>query len=357
MKFGWAIFKLNLVTGSWVISCEIPLSWISLNLTDDKSTLVQVMAWCHQATSHYLNQCWPRSMSSYGITRPQWVNVMREERLRPRKRDGSGKILFDVFHGFCIYVAGFHWRGRLGFQRQCESNFSTLKSIVKVARPSPTPWDTDVDSPPRKCSKGEQGRSWEMDRQACCSRDHSNSCLRDKHHRDQDDGSWSTEDTGRAGSPSLSRRAEAFYWGRVPLGLVYSKCWFIWASSSRSRSTANRTALMVLPPHRRKSLKAWCPVLLDLFFTGIMLLWTRYWVLGPLRTTLKMIRLSAQMGPLPCGRGLLRATSPVLLGYLLWERLLQYHGQTVVWRVLRELGFHSCTFRPDRRLLGYGWQH
>ena len=30
-----------------------------LNLTDDKSALVQVMAWCRQATSHYLSQCWP----------------------------------------------------------------------------------------------------------------------------------------------------------------------------------------------------------------------------------------------------------------------------------------------------------
>ena len=40
---------------------------------DDQSTLVQVMAWCRQATSHYLNQCWPRSLSSYGVTRPQWV--------------------------------------------------------------------------------------------------------------------------------------------------------------------------------------------------------------------------------------------------------------------------------------------
>ena len=28
------------------------------DLTDDKSTLVQVMALCHQAKSHYLNQCW-----------------------------------------------------------------------------------------------------------------------------------------------------------------------------------------------------------------------------------------------------------------------------------------------------------
>ena len=43
------------------------------DLTDDKWTLVQVMAWCRQATSHYLNQCWPRSPMTYGITRPQWV--------------------------------------------------------------------------------------------------------------------------------------------------------------------------------------------------------------------------------------------------------------------------------------------
>ena len=43
---------------------------------DDKSTLVQVMAWCRQATSHYLSQCWPCSMSPYGVTRPQWVNLL-----------------------------------------------------------------------------------------------------------------------------------------------------------------------------------------------------------------------------------------------------------------------------------------
>ena len=42
---------------------------------DDMSTLVQVMAWCRQATSHYLSQCWPRSLSPYGVTRPQWVQA------------------------------------------------------------------------------------------------------------------------------------------------------------------------------------------------------------------------------------------------------------------------------------------
>ena len=33
------------------------------------------MAWCRQATSHYLSQCWPRSLSPYGVTRPQWVKL------------------------------------------------------------------------------------------------------------------------------------------------------------------------------------------------------------------------------------------------------------------------------------------
>ena len=51
------------------------LRWMSRDLTEDKSTLVQVMAWCRQAPSHYLSQCWPRSMSLHGVTRPQWVNL------------------------------------------------------------------------------------------------------------------------------------------------------------------------------------------------------------------------------------------------------------------------------------------
>ena len=38
------------------------------------SQQVQVMARCRQRSSHYLSRCWPRSVSTYGITRPQWVN-------------------------------------------------------------------------------------------------------------------------------------------------------------------------------------------------------------------------------------------------------------------------------------------
>ena len=71
--FRYVIFKLTFVNGGWGISHEITLRWMPLDLTDDKSTLVQVMAWCRQATSHYLSQCWPTSMSPNGVTRSQWV--------------------------------------------------------------------------------------------------------------------------------------------------------------------------------------------------------------------------------------------------------------------------------------------
>ena len=37
------------------------------------------MAWSRQATSHYLSQCWPSPMSSYGFTRPQWVKPKTSE--------------------------------------------------------------------------------------------------------------------------------------------------------------------------------------------------------------------------------------------------------------------------------------
>ena len=51
-KFRYLIFQIISVTDVWVIFCELAFRWMSLDLTDDESTLVQVMAWCRQATSH-----------------------------------------------------------------------------------------------------------------------------------------------------------------------------------------------------------------------------------------------------------------------------------------------------------------
>ena len=75
VNFRWVILKLILMVNGWGISCEIALIWVSLDHTYDKSTLVQVMAWCRQATSHYMSQCWPRSLSPYGVIRPRWINL------------------------------------------------------------------------------------------------------------------------------------------------------------------------------------------------------------------------------------------------------------------------------------------
>ena len=66
-------YEINLVIGGWGISYDIALGWLSLDLTDDKSMLVQIKAWCRLAASHYLSQCWPRSVLKYHITRLQWV--------------------------------------------------------------------------------------------------------------------------------------------------------------------------------------------------------------------------------------------------------------------------------------------
>ena len=49
-----------------------------VNSFDNKSILVQIMGWCRQVASHYLSQCSPRPMSSYGVTRPQWLNSLRD---------------------------------------------------------------------------------------------------------------------------------------------------------------------------------------------------------------------------------------------------------------------------------------
>ena len=58
--FKWVNFKDNLMIVILSIQGKNTLERMPEDLIDGKSTLVQVMAWCRQATSHYLDQCWPR---------------------------------------------------------------------------------------------------------------------------------------------------------------------------------------------------------------------------------------------------------------------------------------------------------
>ena len=67
------IFNPVSLIGIFRSSHDNAFRWMPQDLTDDKSTLVQVMAWCRQATSHYLSQCSLSSLSAYCVARPQWV--------------------------------------------------------------------------------------------------------------------------------------------------------------------------------------------------------------------------------------------------------------------------------------------
>ena len=56
-------------------SIKISQKFVPKGPIDNESTLVQVMAWRRQATSHYLSQCWTSSPTDICGTRGRWVNV------------------------------------------------------------------------------------------------------------------------------------------------------------------------------------------------------------------------------------------------------------------------------------------
>ena len=72
-------------TSLWALLVKL-LVWMPWNPIHDKSTSVQVMAWCHEATSHYLSQCLPRFISPYGITRSQCVKHKNHQISHPLRQ-------------------------------------------------------------------------------------------------------------------------------------------------------------------------------------------------------------------------------------------------------------------------------
>ena len=61
-NFKCMVFEHILWIDIWSTHHEISLRWMPTDHTGDKSIPVQVMALCHLASSHYLNQCLPRSI-------------------------------------------------------------------------------------------------------------------------------------------------------------------------------------------------------------------------------------------------------------------------------------------------------
>ena len=78
----FSFLKLILRIDVLIISRAIALRWMPQELTNDSSILVQVIAWCCQATSHCLGQCLTIDqiyVDIYAITRPQWVNSLKPD--------------------------------------------------------------------------------------------------------------------------------------------------------------------------------------------------------------------------------------------------------------------------------------
>ena len=101
------IFKLVKQNSNLPTCCEITLRRMPKNLTNDWTTLVQVMVWCRQATSHYLRQCWPRSMSLYDVTRPLKVQYTQHKFQRLPWQNG-----LDIHQG-----PAWKWRVSFGMKQ------------------------------------------------------------------------------------------------------------------------------------------------------------------------------------------------------------------------------------------------
>ena len=61
----WIMFCLHHGCDTWYTQY-----YLILDLVKNKSYTIS-LAWCYQLTSHYLNQCWTRSPTPYGVIRPQ----------------------------------------------------------------------------------------------------------------------------------------------------------------------------------------------------------------------------------------------------------------------------------------------
>ena len=92
-EFKKVIFNLALLIGIFKSSYDNVLRWLPQDLTDDKSTLVQVMVWCRQ--------CWPRSPTPYGVTR---INELK--RIYKKNANCQG-IIAIPFIGYDTYMACF----------------------------------------------------------------------------------------------------------------------------------------------------------------------------------------------------------------------------------------------------------
>ena len=115
------ILLINFMSSSYKISP----GWIPQNTIEKESTLVQVMAWCHQVTNHYLSKCWSRFMWPHVVTWPQWVNgakgVMMKNITWEVRVHMKISIILDkhAMNGSMLGTWGYIWKGHYDDNKWC----------------------------------------------------------------------------------------------------------------------------------------------------------------------------------------------------------------------------------------------
>ena len=99
------IFEIKFMSAS----CWIAFSWMWHYIFGDRWRVANEIAWCHQATSHYLSQCIPRSLSPYDVIRP------------PNQ-------LTEVWEWTCNYIHNFVWDA---IQHPCPSLSDLVKTLIQ----------------------------------------------------------------------------------------------------------------------------------------------------------------------------------------------------------------------------------
>ena len=111
------------------LSNEIALRWVPLDLTYDKSTLVQVLAWCHQAISHTWANVDPdlcHQMASLGLNELKKMGSLRH----PQWYDLSKSSLLSDYKKIFIQLRNYFSIGKLSWDLviQCKS----VKTYSKI---------------------------------------------------------------------------------------------------------------------------------------------------------------------------------------------------------------------------------
>ena len=134
------IFELILGIDIFSNYPKIGPKWVTWDRIDVESTLVPVMAWCHSGKSHYLSQCWPKYMSSYGDTMPHRVKNALHWIIKSHYDVNSYalRLNFIITMASCHYgnMWGHHWQQ---IWHQDNSQFSSVKCATYCILATPVP--------------------------------------------------------------------------------------------------------------------------------------------------------------------------------------------------------------------------